>query len=51
MGTKTVEDEVEINGKFKIKKFYRVMVKWVAPICLVMILVFAISEALGLISV
>ncbi len=51
VGTKTVEDEVEINGKFKIKKFYRVMVKWVAPICLVMILVFAISEALGLISV
>ena len=51
VGTKTVEDEVEINGKFKIKKFYRVMVKWVAPICLVMILVFAIFEALGLISV
>lgn len=51
IGSKTVEDEVEINGPFKVKKFYRVMLKWIAPICLVLILIFAVSEAMGWIKV
>lgn len=51
IGSKTIEDEVELNGKFKVKKFYRVMLKWIAPICLVLILVFAVSEAMGWITV
>lgn len=51
IGSKTIEDEVELNGKFKVKKFYRVMLRWVAPICLVLILVFAVSEAMGWITV
>lgn len=51
IGSKTVEDEVEINGPFKIKKFYRIMLKWIAPICLVLILIFAVSEAMGWIKV
>ena len=51
VGSKTVEDEVEINGAFKVKKFYRIMLKWIAPICLVLILFFAVSEAMGWIKV
>lgn len=51
IGSKTVEDEVEINGPFKVKKFYRVMLKWIAPICLMLILIFAVSEAMGWIKV
>ncbi|HIX28519.1 MAG TPA: sodium-dependent transporter [Candidatus Blautia stercoravium] len=51
IGSKTVEDEVEINGPFTVKKFYRVMLKWIAPICLVLILIFAVSEAMGWIKV
>ncbi len=51
IGSKAIEDEVELNGKFKVKNFYRVMLKWVAPICLVLILVFAVSEAMGWITV
>ena len=51
IGSKTVEDEVEINGPFKVKKFYRIMLKWIAPICLVLILIFAVSEAMGWIKV
>lgn len=51
VGPKVIEDEVEINGEFKIKKFYRLMVKWVAPIFLIMVLIFAVSEAMGWISV
>lgn len=48
---KTLTDEVEINGEFKSKKFYSVMIKYIAPICLVAILIFAIMEALGMITV
>lgn len=46
-----IYDEIEANGPFKVKKFYTVILKWVAPICLVLILVFAISEAMGWIKV
>jgi len=48
IGPKVIEDEVELNGPFKIKKFYRIMLKWVAPIFLALILIFAISETMGL---
>lgn len=48
---KAVYDEVELNGPFKMKKFYTIMLKWIAPICLILILVFAISEAMGWIRV
>lgn len=51
IGSKTISDEVELNGTFKFKKFYNIMLKWIAPICLILILVFAISEAMGWISV
>lgn len=46
-----IYDEVERNGKFPEKKFYTVMLKYVAPICLVFILIFAVSEAMGWIKV
>lgn len=48
---KTIIDEVESNAPFKEKKFYVVMLKWVAPICLILILIFAVSEAMGWIKV
>lgn len=48
---KTIIDEVENSGSFKEKKFYVVMLKWIAPICLALILIFAVSEALGFITV
>ena len=47
----TIIDEVEINNSFKEKKFYVLMLKWGAPICLVLILLFAVSEAMGWIKV
>lgn len=47
-----IYDEVESEGvKFKEKKFYTVILKWGAPICLILILVFAVSEAMGWIKV
>lgn len=36
--TKYIEDEVELNGKFKSKSLYRVMVKYICPVCMVAIL-------------
>ena len=48
---KVICDEVEINKPFKEKKFYIFMLKYAAPICLILILVFAVSEAMGWIKV
>lgn len=48
---KTIIEEVEINGSFKMKKFYTVMVKWVAPVFIFIILVSSVLEALGVISI
>lgn len=48
---KVIEDEVSINGEFKAKKFYEVIIKYIAPICLLAILIFSILENLGMISV
>ena len=47
----TVIEEVELNGQFGIKKFYTIMIKYIAPVCLVAILVFAVMEAMGAIAV
>ncbi len=48
---KAVIDEVELNGKFKGKKLFSVVIKYVAPVCIVSILVFSICEGLGIIKV
>lgn len=48
---KIIIEEVEANGTFKFKKFYSILIKYVAPVCLVAILIFAVMEALGMIAV
>ena len=45
--TKAIEDEVEISGKFTRKKLFRVVIKYVAPVCLVLIL---LSSLMGVFS-
>lgn len=40
--TKTVESEVEINGKFKSKLLYRIMIKYVCPVFMIAIFISAI---------
>ncbi len=44
-------EEIELNGKFKRKTLFTVIIKYVAPVCIVAILVFSILEGLGLIKV
>lgn len=42
--TKAIEDEVELSGAFKRKKLFRVVIKYVAPVCIVLIL---LSSVIG----
>ena len=40
--TNFVEEEIESSGVFKSKKLYRIMVKFIAPVCLLIIFIWAI---------
>ena len=48
---KTIIDEVELNGEFKGKRLFSVVIKYIAPVCIVAILVFSVCEGLGIIKV
>ena len=49
---KTISDEVkETDGKFKAEKLFSVMIKWVAPIFLVLILASSVASGLGWFSI
>lgn len=48
---KTISEEVESSGKFKRRKLFEVIIKYIAPICIVLILVFSIMEAFNFIKV
>lgn len=48
---KAIIEEAEVNGTFKNKKFYTVIIKYIAPVCLIAILIFAVMEAMGVITV
>ena len=45
-----IVNEIELNGPFKVKKFYSVMVKWIAPPCLLAILISSILDTLGIVK-
>ncbi len=49
---KAIIEEVELNGnKFAMKKVYSVLVRYVAPVCIVIILVSSVLDVLGVISI
>ncbi len=48
---KTITDEVELNGRFREKKFYNVMVKWIAPVCILAILISSVLNTLGIVTI
>lgn len=47
---KFIIEEAEASGKFKAKKLFTVVVKYIAPICIVLILVSSVLEAFGVIE-
>lgn len=44
-------NEVESSGKFRRKSLFLIMVKYLAPICIIAILIFSVFEGLGIITV
>ena len=44
---KAAIEEVELTGRFKKKKLFTVIIKYVAPICIVLILVSSVLDALA----
>lgn len=50
VGFKKIDEEVEISSAFKRKKLYHFFLKYLAPICLIIILLSSIANVLGLIS-
>ena len=50
-GTKAIEDEITKNGEnFKRRKIFRVMIKYIAPVCLFIILIFFSLAQFGIIE-
>ena len=48
---KTVIDEVELSGKFKWQGLFSVVIRYIAPICILAILISSILGAFGVISI
>ncbi len=48
---KMIIDEVEISGKFRLKKLFIVMIRYIAPIFLVVILISSVLSAFGVIKI
>ena len=44
----TLIDEVELSSKFKRKKLFVLIIKYIAPICIVLILISSVLDALGI---
>ena len=43
-----VSEEIELSGKFTLKKMFVVMIRYVAPVCLVVVLVSSILDGFGI---
>lgn len=48
---KTLIEEVESSAKFKQKKMFEIIIKYVAPVCIFLILVTSVLEALGYLKI
>ena len=48
---KFIIKEMNIGGKFTGEKFYVVMIKYIAPVCILAILVFSVLEGIGIVKV
>lgn len=48
---KTLIEEAEISGRFKQKKLFSVVIKYIAPVCIILILVSSVLSAFGVIKI
>ena len=50
-GTKLISDEVEASGAFKRKKMFEVLIRYVAPVIIILILLSSVANGLGWITI
>ncbi len=48
---KAVSEEIEISGEFKNRKLFSVMIRYIAPVCIVLILVSSILDVFGIVKI
>lgn len=51
IGPKTLTDEVELSGKFSRKKMFVIMIRYIAPICILLILITSVLDVLGIMKI
>lgn len=51
IGTKSLTDEIELSGTFKRKKMFEVFIKYIAPICILLILITSVLDAFGIMKI
>ncbi len=47
----TLIEEIEQSGRFKMKKLFTVVIKYVAPICIILILISSVLDAFGIFKI
>ncbi len=48
---KALTEEIELTGKFKGKKLFEIVIKYFAPICIVLILISSVLDVLGIVKI
>ncbi len=51
LGTKPIAEELELSGSFKHRRLYDAMIRYVAPVCILVILISSALGAFGVISI
>ena len=46
-----IEDEVSLSGPFKGRILYTTMIRYIAPVCILAILIFSVLDALGILKI
>lgn len=47
----TLSEEIELTGKFKGKKLFNIVIKYIAPVCIVLILISSVLDVLGIVKI
>ena len=51
VGLQSIVDEIKLSSQFKREKMFRVMIQYIAPVCIVLILVSSVLNSLGVIKI
>ena len=51
LGPRAIEEEIELSGRFRGKRLFSVMIRYVAPLCILLILISSVLNALGIFTI